>query len=175
MARRRGYKAKQALKQRTINLSPAHQRLQRSVYRKALKVLRAKGVEDKKAKQLAYNHSLATLRAAGGRVATVKEVMKGLAAVPGMYAILKDTGLLRNCLVIGEAGNIDEVHGNTLTFGIGGGLTHPEGGPTIGAIARYHQDGGAIPGRPPQRKILVIPPTEIIKDMVDASHTLLRD
>lgn len=78
----------------------------------------------------------------------------------GQIAILRDTGMMFRALTINAPGNIMRRRGPVFEFGIGGPTTHPEGGTTLGRIASYHQNGGTIPNRPPQRKILVTPATD---------------
>ena len=77
----------------------------------------------------------------------------------GTVSILRDTGTLFNALTINNPANIQRKRGPVFEFGIGGSMTHPNGKATVGRIASYHQNGGAIPNRPPQRRILVSPPT----------------
>jgi hypothetical protein len=85
-------------------------------------------------------------------------------------SILMDTGELFGALTVGAAGNISKRVGPSMAFGIGGPDLHGsyasiykrEGisskATTIGKIAAYHQNGGTIPGRPPKREIVVVPP-----------------
>ncbi len=90
----------------------------------------------------------------------------------GQVSILRDTGTLFNALAINGPANIMRKRGPVFEFGIGGGA-HPKGG-DIGRIASYHQNGGAIPNRPPQRKILVVPPASAdVWDEWDAAAKLL--
>lgn len=77
----------------------------------------------------------------------------------GQVSILRDTGTLFNALSINGPANVMRKRGPVFEFGIGGNMQHPSGGVTVGRIAAYHQNGGAIPNRPPQRKILVVPPS----------------
>jgi hypothetical protein len=74
-------------------------------------------------------------------------------------SILRDTGTLFRSLSIGHPANIMRKRGDTFEYGIGGPMEHPGSKSTVGRIAAYHQAGGAVPNRPPQRKILVAPPT----------------
>jgi hypothetical protein len=76
----------------------------------------------------------------------------------GQISILRDTGTLFRALAINGPGNIMRKRGPVFEFGIGGPMTHPDGKATIGQIASYHQNGGAVPNRPPQREMLVVPP-----------------
>lgn len=77
----------------------------------------------------------------------------------GSVSILRDTGTLFNALAInGNPANISRKRGPIFEFGIGGPMAHPGGHATVGRIAAYHQNGGTMPNRPPQRKILVSPP-----------------
>lgn len=87
-----------------------------------------------------------------------KTIAKGTVG-SGQVSILRDTGTLFNALSINGPANIMRKRGPVFEFGIGGAMQHPSGGATIGRIASYHQNGGAIPNRPPQRQILVVPPS----------------
>jgi hypothetical protein len=80
-------------------------------------------------------------------------------------AILVDTGTLKNSLTIGSPGNITQREKAVMRFGIGGGDSHPGSQLTIGRLAEYHQLGGSIPGRPPKREIIVMPPEQVVKGM----------
>ena len=75
----------------------------------------------------------------------------------GTVSILRDTGTLFNALSINNPANIQRKRGPVFEFGIGGSMAHPNGKATVGRIASYHQNGGTMPNRPPQRKILVVP------------------
>jgi hypothetical protein len=90
---------------------------------------------------------------------SVKKAMsrRSAAISPANASILRNTGVLFEALTINAAGNVSERRGPTQVYGIGGPAVHAGGNATatIGRIATYHQNGGALPGRPPQRKILV--------------------
>ena len=77
----------------------------------------------------------------------------------GSTSILRDTGTLFNAFTVGSPANVMRKRGAIFEYGIGGPEMHPDGKTTIGRIAAYHQAGGTMPNRPPQRKILVTPPT----------------
>ena len=94
--------------------------------------------------------------------------------VVGNVSILVDTGTLRNALTIGQAGNVTEQQGLTATYGIGGPAGHNSDRLTIGKLAAYHQNGGTIPGRPPQREILVAPPEEVMAKLRQHAATAIR-
>ena len=90
-------------------------------------------------------------------------------------AILRDTGVLLNSLTIGAMGNVNERRGIYQAYGIGGGAVHPGAkGATIGRIAAYHNAGGSIPGRPPQRRILVPPSPQVLAGMKKDASVALR-
>jgi hypothetical protein len=79
------------------------------------------------------------------------------------FAILVDTGLMfaaLNPIFTDAPGQYQEETPGGIAVGFGGPERHPDGGPTIADIARFHNDGG---GNLPQRKI-VVPPTEDVKD-----------
>ena len=95
--------------------------------------------------------------------------------VVGNVSILVDTGTLRNSLTIGQVGNVNRQHGLTAEYGIGGVAAHPKGLLTIGKLAAYHQNGGTIPGRPPQREILAMPPAEVMAKLHQHAVTALRE
>jgi hypothetical protein len=86
-----------------------------------------------------------------------KTIAKGSSGA-GQVSILRDTGTLFNALAINGPANVMRKRGPVFEFGIGGAMQHPSGAATVGRIASYHQNGGAIPNRPPQRQILVVPP-----------------
>jgi hypothetical protein len=77
----------------------------------------------------------------------------------GSVSILRDTGTLFRALSVGNPANVMRKRGATFEYGIGGPEMHPDSKLSVGRIAAYHQAGGTIPNRPPQRKILVTPPT----------------
>lgn len=64
--------------------------------------------------------------------------------VPGSFEILRDTGILLNSLSTGNPGNITNLTENGVIVG------------TAVQYAKYHQNP-KVPGRPPQRTILVSP------------------
>ena len=101
---------------------------------------------------------------------------KGLEGLPTAgVAILRDTGVLFNALTVGAVGNVNRRKGLVAEFGIGGPAQHPGArGATIGRIAAYHDQGGTIPGRPPQRQILWMPPSELIALMLQDAQRALK-
>ena len=71
----------------------------------------------------------------------------------------------------GAPGQLERVHGRTIEVGIGGSGSYPDG-PSIGKVARIHQDGL---GRVPQRKIIVRPDTATRRGMIkDTELELLK-
>jgi hypothetical protein len=155
-----------------------HTRKEReAVYMQELK----SGVDKWQAGQTATSMALKFFRAHGGRIVTSqrrgtiltnprrfetfgnrKGTKAQLARLTDMR-ILLDTGIMRGALNIGTEGNVNERRGAVQTYGLGA-APHAGSNSTIGKIAAYHQAGGVIPGRPPQRKILVAPdePTKAI-------------
>jgi len=95
----------------------------------------------------------------------------------GTVSILRDTGTLFNALSINSPANIQRKRGPVFEFGIGGSMTHPDGKTTVGRIASYHQNGGVIPNRPPQRQILVSPPSSdtVLLEWDRAAQRLISD
>jgi hypothetical protein len=93
---------------------------------------------------------------------------------PGV-SILRDTGTMLNALNIGAAGNVLRREGPVMKYGIGGPAGHPGGKLTIGRLAVYHQLGGSIPGRPPQREILVQPTAEVQRAMAQDASRAVRN
>lgn len=104
------------------------------------------------------------------------KIPKGL-NTGGSVSILRDTGTLFNALSISSPANIMRRKGPVFEFGIGGNMTHPKGNLTLGRLASYHQNGGAIPNRPPQRRILVSPPTsdQVWREWDRAASKLVSD
>lgn len=95
----------------------------------------------------------------------------------GNVSILRDTGTLFNALSINGPANIMRKRGPVFEFGIGGSMVHPQGHTTVGRIASYHQNGGQIPNRPPQRKILIAPPSgeSVWQEWDAAAARLIQD
>jgi hypothetical protein len=104
--------------------------------------------------------------------------IRGARRLEGMpitgVSILRDTGTLFRALSIGQSGNIVNRTSTSVEYGIGGAAVHPNAkGVTIGKLASYHQNGGTIPGRPPQRQILVMPPDVIKAKMIKYAETAI--
>ena len=94
----------------------------------------------------------------------------------GSVSILRDTGTLFRTLSVGNPANVMRKRGATFEYGIGGPEMHPDSKLSVGRIAAYHQAGGTIPNRPPQRKILVTPPTsdQVWSEFDKAANIFLR-
>ena len=95
--------------------------------------------------------------------------------VAGNVSILVNTGTLRNALTIGQSGNVTQQQGLTAVYGIGGAANHNSDNLTIGKLAAYHQHGGTVPGRLPQRTILVMPPAEVMAKLRQHAVTALQE
>ena len=184
LSRRKGKVGKQifSVTGRTAALTPEFKTLQRTVFRKMKSKFKAAGMGNRTATALARAHSFNAVRRAGGKIRTSRE-SAALWVAGGNVAILRDTGVLYNAISIGAVGNSTARKGPTMSYGIGGPAPHPDqtgkSPRTIGQIAEYHQMGGAIPGRPPQRRILV-PPTEQVvatmnEDMARAGRRILNE
>lgn len=79
------------------------------------------------------------------------------------FPILRDTGLLFNSLTSGAPGSVRQYGQDSVTVG------------TNIKYAGFHQNGGTIPGRPPQRTILVPPDDTTVEAMLnDLTNALLQ-
>ena len=152
------------------------------IYRKAKAAFRKehRGMDAGRLSYLSRDAGFRAVKKAGGRVRTRKQIAESIGATPGAVSIMRDTGTIFNALTIGAAGNVSRHSGASAEYGIGGAEQHPtppgrKGHPaSIAQIAAYHQMGGAIPGRPPQRKILDSPDEETVKGMERDGAAMVR-
>jgi len=93
----------------------------------------------------------------------------GLVNAGKNVSILKDTGTLRNALRLGSPGNASRDIKDGIEYGIAGGPATIRVGsesigkaPTVGQIARWHQDGA---GDNPKRLIVVRPDAATLRAM----------
>jgi len=81
------------------------------------------------------------------------------------FSILINTGLLfaaTKPVFMNAPGQLQEFLGNGIEVGFGGPGRYPDGNATIADVAAFHQRGG---GRLPQRRILIEPDTEVLRDI----------
>jgi len=96
---------------------------------------------------------------------TLKNKIAALSGHAGVV-ILKDTGALRNALVIGQAGSVITRGRASITFGFAP-VPHVGGSATLAEIAGWHNTGA---GHNPKRTILIAPDASTVRQMVAATQ-----